>query len=74
MTSPYLDRPLLPLAVALPRTLEKIESELAPAGPAQKWRLRQRAELLRRLLAPSPQPCLDRASRAISRIGSAKKP
>jgi hypothetical protein len=29
MTSPYLDRPLTPLAVALPRMLEKIEAELA---------------------------------------------
>ena len=28
MTSPYLDRPLLPLAVALPRMLEKIEADL----------------------------------------------
>jgi hypothetical protein len=27
MTSPYLDRPLIPLAVALPRMLEKIEAE-----------------------------------------------
>ena len=33
--SPYLDRPLLPLAVALPRMLEKIEADLAAAGPAQ---------------------------------------
>jgi len=28
MTSPYLDRPLVPLAVALPRMLENIETEL----------------------------------------------
>ena len=26
--SPYLDRPLLPLAIALPRMLEKIEATL----------------------------------------------
>jgi hypothetical protein len=50
MTSPYLDRPLLPLAVALPRMLEKIETELATARPAEKWRLCQRAELVRGLL------------------------
>jgi hypothetical protein len=31
--SPYLDRPLLPLAVALPRMLEKIGVELTTAGP-----------------------------------------
>jgi len=34
--SPYLDRPLLPLAVALPRMLEKIEADdLTTAGPAK---------------------------------------
>jgi hypothetical protein len=49
MTSPYLDRPLIPLAVALPRMLDKIEAELVTAG-AEKWRLRQRAELVRGLL------------------------
>ena len=49
MTSPYLDRPLLPLAVALPRMLEAIEAELADEtmGVAEKWRLRQRAGRLR---------------------------
>ena len=52
MTSPYLDRPLLPLAVALPRMLETIEAELTDetVGVAEKWRLRQRAELVRGLL------------------------
>jgi hypothetical protein len=57
--SPYLDRPLLPLSVALPRMLEKIEAELATAGPAKTRRLRQRAELIRELLTPrrrSPIP------------------
>jgi len=29
MTSPYLEQPLVPLAVALPRVLENIEAELA---------------------------------------------
>jgi hypothetical protein len=50
--SPYLDRPLLPLAVALPRMLEKTEAELAvePVSAAEKWRLRQRAGLVRGLL------------------------
>jgi hypothetical protein len=52
MTSPYLDRPLLPLAVALPRMLEQIESEIATAHPAEKRRLQKRAELIRHLLAP----------------------
>jgi hypothetical protein len=54
--SPYLDRPLLPLAVALPRMLEKIEAELATAGPAKTRRLRRRAELIRELLAPRRSP------------------
>ena len=47
--SPYLDRPLLPLAIALPGMLEKIEADLATAGPGKA---RQRAELIRGLLAP----------------------
>jgi hypothetical protein len=50
--SPCLDRPLLPLAVALPRMLEKIETDLITAGPAETRRLRQREELIRGLLAP----------------------
>src|SRR5205807_8784070 len=59
MTSPYLDRPLIPLAAALPRMLEKIETELADetAGAAETRRLRLRAELMFRLLTPSrPSP------------------
>ena len=53
MASPYLDRPLLPLAVALPRMLEQIEADLADmkVSAAEKWRLRQRAELIRGLLS-----------------------
>jgi hypothetical protein len=56
--SPYLDRPLFPLAVALPRMLEKIEADLTDAGAAKTRRLLQRAELIRGLLAPigSPPP------------------
>jgi len=57
--SPYLDRPLFPLAVALPRMLEKIEAELVAAGPAKTRRLRPRAELirgLRSLRRRSPPP------------------
>jgi hypothetical protein len=56
--SPYLD-PLLPLAVAPLRMPEKIEADLATAGPIETRRLRQRAELIRELLAPrgrSPIP------------------
>ena len=61
MTSPYLDRPLIPLAVALPRMLEKIEAELPTAQPAAQWLLRQRAELMRGLLTACP-PALSRSS------------
>jgi hypothetical protein len=50
--SPYLDRPLFPLAVALPRMLAQIEADLATAGPAETRRLCQRAELIRELLTP----------------------
>jgi hypothetical protein len=38
MTSPYLDRPLILLAVALPRMLEKIEVEIATASSTVKLR------------------------------------
>jgi hypothetical protein len=52
--SPYLDKPLVPLAVALPLLLENIEAELAGKSfdAAEKWRLRRRADLIRWLLAP----------------------
>jgi hypothetical protein len=51
--SPYLDKPVRPLAVMLPRTLEKIESELADVkvNAVEKRRLRRRAELMRGLLS-----------------------
>ena len=53
-TSPYLNRPLLPLAVALPQMLDRIEAQLADEklGAAAEERLRQRAELIRWLLTP----------------------
>jgi hypothetical protein len=54
MTSPYLDRPLLPLAVVLPRMLEEIEAALPVAGPAEMRRLHKRAELIRGLLITPP--------------------
>jgi hypothetical protein len=54
--SPYLDRPLLPLAVALPRMLEKIDAQLRRAQPDEMRRLQRRAELIRGLLTPQGQP------------------
>jgi hypothetical protein len=54
--SPYLDLPLYPLAVVLPRMLAKIETDLATAAPAETRRLSQRAELIRELLASRRSP------------------
>ena len=58
MTSPYLDRPLVPLAVALPRMLENIEAELASdtVEATEREALTHRAELIRGLLAPRQSP------------------
>ena len=56
MISPYLDRPLLPLALALPPILEQIEAALADVklSAAEKWCVRQRASLVRDALRRSP--------------------
>jgi hypothetical protein len=55
MTSPYLNRPLLPLSVALPRLLENVEAELAneKLEAGEERRLCRCAELIRWLLARS---------------------
>jgi hypothetical protein len=50
--SPYLDLPLFPLALALPRMLEKVAVELTTAAPVEAQRLRQRAQLILDLLTP----------------------
>ena len=52
--SPYLDKPLRPLAVALPRMLAAIEAELPKAEPGERSRLQKRAELIRGLLRSGP--------------------
>jgi hypothetical protein len=56
MSSPYLDHPLLPLAVALPLLLEKVEAELAnkKLEAARREHFHRRAEMIRGLLPPSP--------------------
>jgi hypothetical protein len=57
MTSPYLERPSRPLAVELSQMLSKIEAEFSTAaGPAEQQWLRQRAALIRGLLAPRQSP------------------
>jgi hypothetical protein len=50
--SPYLDHPLLPLNVVLPRVLDGIEANLADdrVDAVEKVRLQRRAELIRWLL------------------------
>jgi hypothetical protein len=50
--SPYLDKPFIPLAVALRSMLADTEAKLATAAPAEKARLQERAELLREWITP----------------------
>ena len=50
--SPYLDRPLVPLSVALRTMLADTEAKLATAAPAEKARLQERAEVLREWIKP----------------------
>ena len=52
--SPYLDLPLFPLAVALPRMLARIESQLHTVRPEEKHQLEGRARLIYELLALPP--------------------
>ena len=48
--SPYLDKPFVPLAVALRSMLAETEAKLATAAPAEKPRLQERADVLREWL------------------------
>jgi hypothetical protein len=50
--SPYLDQPFIPLAVALRSMLAETEAKIATAGPAEKERLQERAEVLREWITP----------------------
>ena len=43
----YLDKPFVPLSVALRSMLAETEAKLATAAPAEKARLMERAEVLR---------------------------
>jgi len=49
---PYLDKPLVPLAVALRSMLAETEAKIATAEPAERDRLQRRAEVLREWLTP----------------------
>ena len=50
--SPYLDKPFVPLSVALRSMLAETETRIATATPAEKSRLQQRADVLREWLMP----------------------
>jgi hypothetical protein len=52
MTSPYLDQPFVPLAVALRSMLADTETKIITAPPAERARLQHRAEVLRDWLTP----------------------
>ena len=52
MSSPYLDQPFVPLAVALRSMLAETEAKIATAAPAEKVRLQERAEVLREWITP----------------------
>ena len=52
--SPYLDKPLVPLAVALRSMLAETEAKIAAAEPAEKMRLQQRVDVLREWITPRP--------------------
>jgi hypothetical protein len=56
--SPYLDKPLVPLSVALRSMLEETETKITTAAPAEKVRLQQRAAVLREWLTPRSRKLL----------------
>ena len=50
--SPYLDQPLIPLAIALRSMLAETEAKIPTAAPAEKRRLQKRADVLREWITP----------------------
>ena len=52
--SQYLDKPFVPLAVALRSMPAETEARIATSAPAEKSRLQERAEVLREWLTPKP--------------------
>ena len=51
MHSPYLDQLLVPLAVALPRMLAKIEAKIPKSAPPEKSRLQNQGAVFREWLS-----------------------
>jgi hypothetical protein len=60
--SPYLDRPLVPLAVALRSMLAETEAKIAAAEPTEKEGLQHRAKVLQSGLGPINNAALDLAA------------
>jgi len=56
--SPYLDKPFIPLAVALRSMLADTEAKIATAASAEKARLQERAEVLREWITPKSRKFL----------------
>ena len=56
--SPYLDKPFVPLAVALRSMLADAEAKLPIAAPAERVRLQERAEVLREWITPKSRKLL----------------
>jgi hypothetical protein len=56
--SPYLDKPFVPLSVALRSMLAETEAKIAAAAPAEKARRQQRAEVLREWITPKSRNLL----------------
>ena len=54
--SPYLDKPFVPLAVALRSILADTEAKISAAAPAEKAGLQRRAEVLRKWITPRRSP------------------
>jgi uncharacterized protein YgfB (UPF0149 family) len=50
--SPYLDKPFVPLAVALRNMLADTEAKIGMAAPTERAQLQQRAEVLREWITP----------------------
>jgi hypothetical protein len=73
--SPSLDKPLVPLAVALRSMLAETEAKIAAAEPAEKRDLQRRAEVLREWLTPrSTLPGLDLATYRAWLAGTSRLP
>ena len=53
--SPYLDKPFVPLAVALRSMLAETEARIATAPAAEKSRLQEKADVLREWITPKAQ-------------------